>query len=84
MVFNPEPASDIIQLVELDTMCPDYSVWPVEQRYIIYQLQFSSLCWNENRAAVIMYYPMSIPSGIDLDLCSTHPAISEIEKTILM
>ena len=35
---------------------------------------------NENRAVVIIYYHMSIPSGIDLDRCSTHPAITEIEK----
>ena len=34
------------------------------------------------RASVIIYYHMSIPSGIDLDHCSMHPTITEIEKTI--
>ena len=27
-----------------------------------------------------IYYPLSIPSEIDLDRCSTYPAIMEIEK----
>ena len=63
-VLNPRPASDIIRLEELGTMRLDNSVWPVEQGSIIYQHQLSTLCLNENRAAVIIYYRVSIPSGI--------------------
>ena len=39
-----------------------------------------TVCLNENRAAVIIYYRVSIPSGINLDHCSKHPAIRKIEK----
>ena len=55
--LNPKPASDIIWLEDLDTMC-----------------------YNENRAPGIFYCHKSIPTGIDLDHCSTHPAIMKIEK----
>ena len=58
------------------------SVWPVEQGSNMYQHQLATLCLNENRAAMIIYYYMSIPSGINLDLCWMHPEITEIEKTI--
>ena len=40
------------------------------------------LCSNKNRATIIIYYYVSIISGIDVDCCSTHPAITEIEKNI--
>ena len=40
----------------------DYSVGLVEQALIIYQHQFSTtLCLNENRAAVIFYYKCQFP-----------------------
>ena len=42
--------------------------------------QLSTLCSNENREALIVYSHLSIPSGINLDCCSTHPAITKIEK----
>ena len=64
-VLNPEPASDIIQLEESGTKSLDDSIWPVEQASIIYQHQLSVLCSNENRAAMNIYYHISIPSGID-------------------
>ena len=80
-ILNPEPASDIIWLEESGTMSLEDSVC-VEQVSIIYQHQLSTLCSNENRAAVIIYYHMSIPSGIDLDHCSMHPAITKIENNI--
>ena len=83
-ILNPETASDIIQLEELGTMSLNDSVWPVEQASITYQHQLSTLCFNKNRAAMIIYYHMSIPSGIYLDGCSIHPTITEIEKTILV
>ena len=79
-VLNYEPASDIIQLEELGSMSFEDSFWPVEQASIICQHQLSSLCSNDNRAAVIIYYHVEVPSGIDLDRWSTHPTIKEIEK----
>ena len=60
----------------------DDSVWPVEQAFIKYQHQLSTLCSNENRGPMIIYYHMLIPTEIDLDHYSSHPAITEIEKTI--
>ena len=79
-VLNPEPASAIIQLEESGILSLDDSIWPVEQASIIYQVQLSYLCSNENRAAVIIYCHMSIIYGVDLDRCSIHPAITKIEK----
>ena len=70
-------------LEELGTMSLDDSEWPVVQASIIYQQQLSTLCLNENKAAMIIY-KLSIPCGIDLDHCSTHPEITEIDKTILV
>ena len=61
-------------------MSLDDSVLIVEQASIIYKHQLSTLCWNENRAAMINYYHVSIPSEIDLDRYSTHPTITDIEK----
>ena len=55
-------------------------VWPVEQVSIIYQHQLSTSSWNENKASQVIFYQMSIPSGIDLDHCSTHPTITENKK----
>ena len=83
-VLNPEPANDIIGLEEKCTMSLVDSILPVEQASIIYQHQLSALCSNENKAAMIIYYYMSVPSRINLDHCSMHPAITEIKKTILM
>ena len=58
------------------------SVCLVEPASIKYQLHLSTttMCSNENRAALIIYYLMLIPSDIDLDHCSTHHAITEIGK----
>ena len=50
---------DIMQLEELGTMSLDDSVWPVKQASIKYQLQLSTLCSNENRTAMIIYYRMT-------------------------
>ena len=78
-VLNPEPASEIIWLEESGTMSLDDSVRAVEQASITYQLQLSTLCSNENRAAVIII-TCQFPLELTLDHCSTHPAIMEIEK----
>ena len=56
------------------------SLQPVEQAFIINQHQLSTMCSYANRAAIIIYYHVSIPYGIGLDHCYTHPAIMEIEK----
>ena len=61
-------------------MSLDNSVGPVEQVSFIYQHQLSTLCSNENRAAMIMYRHISIPFRIDLDHSSTHPAIRKLKK----
>ena len=58
------------------------SDWPVTQASIKYQHQLSMLSLNENRAAMIIYYHVSIYSGIDLDHYYMHAIITEIEKTI--
>ena len=71
-------------LEESGTISLNDSVGPVEQASIIYQHQLSTLCSNENKKTVIMYYHMSIPSGINLDCCSTHPTTMKIETTILV
>ena len=78
--MNPEPAIDTIQLKESNIISLNNSVWPVDQASILYQHRLSTLCLNKNRAAIIIYYHVSVPLGIDLDHCSTHPAITEIEK----
>ena len=80
--LNTEQASDIIRLEELGTMSLDDLVWPVEHACIIFQHQLSTLSLNKNRAAVIIYYNMSIPSGFDLDCCSMHPSIMDMEKNV--
>ena len=79
-ILNSEPSSDVIQLEELSTMSLYDSVWQVEKSSIIYQHQLSTLGSKENRAVVIIYYHISIPSGINLDCCSMHPTIMEIDK----
>ena len=80
--LNPEPTSDIIWLEESGKTSLEDSVWPVEQASIIYQHHLSTLCNNEKRAALFIYYHMSITSKIDLDGCSMHPTITDIETTI--
>ena len=63
-ILNPEPASDIIQLEELGIMSLNNSVWQAEQASIIYKFQLSTLLLNENRAAMINYYHISISSRL--------------------
>ena len=75
--LNPEPASENVHVEESGTISLNNLVWPVDQASIIYQHQLSSLCSN---AAVIIYYHMSIPSGIDFDHFSAFLKIMEIEK----
>ena len=79
-VLNPQPASDIIHFEESGAMSLGDSVWPVEQDSIIYKHQLFPLCSTEKRAAGIIYYRLSIPSGINLDCWSMHPAITKMEK----
>ena len=58
-------------------MSLDNSNLSVEQASIIYQHQLSTLCWNENRATMIIYCHVPIPSGIELYRCYMHPAITQ-------
>ena len=75
-VLNPEPASDIICLEESGAMSRNDSVGPVELAFIIFQDLLSTLGSNEDRAAAIIHHHVTIPSGIDLDHCTTHPEIT--------
>ena len=72
---QPVPSSGKRSLVSLGS--------PVEQVSFKYQLQLSTLCLNENRAAMIIYYHMAITFGIGLGCCSMHLTIMEIEPTTL-
>ena len=54
---------------ESSTMSHNNSVWTVVH-----------VGMKENRAAMIIYYRLSIPSGIELDQYSMHPPIMVMEK----
>ena len=56
-------------------------IYQLSQLSLYCEYQLSTLCLNENRAAVIIYYPVSIPYGIYIDHSSTHPVVTETEET---